>query len=261
MEEFVNPRLISITIRRKSDWLRNISAFHDKFMDNMFEIPGPLGFAGAERPPTPIFVFDKTGEMSAWKYYSVKGRARGIKFHGSYTLPETEYELGRNPLACPPSTEETWQEVYYRDYSLNYEWKLANKKIDYHYVLHHNLPAILGAFEARFTYMSVCYYGQAYEGGYHGDNDDGIDEGGYSLAINPTYNRLKADPAIDVDGWNNIYTLNPAQFWEGGRCHRALGYGPDEVIRRLSGKVPLVRPLRDGVYIVLNDNPNITYEF
>lgn len=141
-----------------------------------------------------------------------------------------------------------------------YEWKLNNKYVAYYQALYENIPDIIEAFGAQTASVRCCYYDHAYEGGYHGDNDEGLDEHGYSLAVNEIYNRLKADPAIHVNGWNNIYTLGPAQYWDEGRCHRALGYGPDEVIRRLSDKVPLVRPLRDGVYLVLNDNPEITYD-
>jgi len=63
-----------------------------------------------------------------------------------------------------------------------------------------------------------------------------------------------------VDGRNNIYTLHPAHFWDSELCRRALGYGPEEVIDRLTGVCPSVIPLLDGVYIVLNDDPKLTYE-
>ena len=64
---------------------------------------------------------------------------------------------------------------------------------------------------------------------------------------------------MDIDGRNCIYTLKPAMFWDALLCRRALGYGPEEVIRRLDGRVPLVRPLMDGVYIVFNDDIGLTY--
>ncbi len=73
-------------------------------------------------------------------------------------------------------------------------------------------------------------------------------------------NKLREDPTINVDGRNNIYTLCSANFWDDELCRRALGYGPDEVIARLEGKVPKVQPLMDGVYVVFNDNAKQTYD-
>jgi hypothetical protein len=250
MSEVSDMRDVRAFIRRKSAWNKNIVSFHDSFMDQMLQIPGPLGFEGAVREHAPEFGYASDGMPDTSAVFNVKGRMRGVKFIGEYRIPETTYRQ---------DTAETWAKSYYGD-DLLYEWKLTNKKIDYHFALHENLPTVIEAFEGRFATVDPCFYHQAYQGGFHGDNDEGHDENGYGLALNQIYNRLKANPSIDVDGWNNIYTLYPAQFWEGGRCERALGYGPDEVIRRLSGKVPLVRPLRDGVYVVLNDNPDINYD-
>ena len=63
-----------------------------------------------------------------------------------------------------------------------------------------------------------------------------------------------------MDGRNFIYTLYPAQFWDAELCQHALGYGPDEVVARLRGKVPQVERLRNGVYLVLNDDPNLSFD-
>ena len=49
-------------------------------------------------------------------------------------------------------------------------------------------------------------------------------------------------------------------YWDAELCQRALGYDRDEVIRRLAGKVPRVDPLMDGVYVVFNDDPALSYE-
>ncbi|MGD7493788.1 hypothetical protein ACQCP4_00005, partial [Ralstonia pseudosolanacearum] len=50
------------------------------------------------------------------------------------------------------------------------------------------------------------------------------------------------------------------QYWDSKLCQRALEYGPDEVVMRLAGKVPKVERLGDGVYIVLNDDPAMSYD-
>jgi hypothetical protein len=249
MSDEVLPREAYTTMLRKSAWSRNIAAFHDRFLDSMLKVSGPYGFEGAEPTPAPEFGFASDGEPYSSAHYNVKGRMRGVKFIGDYQIPDIYGHTG------PDKNLET-----YSGEGLTYEWKLANKKIDYHFALHENLPTVIELYGARYCNVSVCFYDQAYRGGYHGDNGPFSDEGGYAPKLNQTYNRLKADPTIDVDGWNNIYTLYPAQYWEGGRCLRALGYDRDEVIRRLTGKAPLVRPLQDGVYVVFNDDPNITYD-
>jgi hypothetical protein len=240
---------VNVLIRRQSTWSKEISEFHERFIDLMLKIPGPLGFEGAERAIPPVFGFESDGFPHSSTGYNVKGRMRGVQFIGDYRIPDVYGRTG--PEQCAKS--------YFGD-DLKYRWKITNKKIDYPYALHENLPTVIGAFGGRFATVDLCYYDQAYCAGQHADGEWQYDADGFRAMLNPIYNRLKADPSIDVDGWNNIYTLYPAQFWEGGRCERALGYDRDEVIRRLAGKVPLVRPLLDGVYIVLNDNPDITYD-
>lgn len=249
MSESDGSRLAYLLINRQSAWIKEIAPFHERFIDRMLEIPGPFGFEGAERRAAPEFCFASDGEPYSSASYNVKARMRGVKFVGTYLIPDIYGQTGPQQSA----------KRYIGD-SLHYEWKLTNKKIDYQSALQENLPAVIETFGGRLAWLDTCYYYQAYQGGYHGDHGPYVDEGGYSLKLNQTYNRLKADPSIDVDGWNNIYTLYPAQHWDAGRCERALGYERDEVIRRLDGKVPLVRPLLDGVYIVLNDNPDITYD-
>ena len=249
MTDELKPREAYTVMSRKSAWTKAIAPFHDRFMDAMLKVPGPYGFEGGQRRVAPEFGYASDGGPHSMAAYNVKGRMRGVKFIGDYSIPDIYGHTG------PDKNLET-----YSGEGLTYEWKLANKKIDLRFAWHENLPAVIELYGARYCHVSVCFYDHAYQGGYHGDNDEGSDDDGYSLAINPIYNRLKADPSIRVDDWNNIYTLYPAQYWEGGRCLRALGYDRDEVIRRLSGKVPLVRPLLDGVYVVLNDNPDITYD-
>lgn len=245
-------RFVQVYVIKQSTWSKDIVAFHEQFINQMLKIPGPLGFEGAERRAAPEFGFEADGTPYSSALYSVKDRMRGVKFIGGYYIPSVYDRL----------PDEERAKLHGGD-DLLYEWKLTNKKIDYRFALHENLPAVIETFSGRNAIVQISgegAYELAYQGGYHGDNGPFSDEGGYAPKRNETYNRLKADPSIDVDGWNNIYTLYPAQHWDAGRCQRALGYDRDEVIRRLTGKVPLVRALRDGVYIVLNDNPEITYD-
>ena len=74
------------------------------------------------------------------------------------------------------------------------------------------------------------------------------------------FGRLFSDPSVDTDGRSFIYTLHPAQFWDAELCRRALGFDRDEVIRRTRDVAIVAEPVLDGVYLVLNDDPNLTYE-
>jgi hypothetical protein len=118
-----------------------------------------------------------------------------------------------------------------------------NPQLDYHAMLHEYLPQAMGAFGG--------YVGHGYFGGYVVKFEDL--HAGEMQALNDR-------PGVDVNGRNNIFTLNVVQYWDAELCQRALGYGRDEVIRRLDGKVPLAKPLMNGVYVVFNDNPDLTFE-
>lgn len=71
---------------------------------------------------------------------------------------------------------------------------------------------------------------------------------------------LRDDDVVDTDGRNNIFCLRPAHYWDEDLCRAAMGFGRDEVIRRLTGRVPRVEPLMDGVYVVFSDNPDLSFE-
>ena len=85
-------------------------------------------------------------------------------------------------------------------------------------------------------------------------------EDGKLLYRDPIERRHMQDPAIDIRGRNSIPILHPANFWDRQLCNDALGITPEEVIRRLDGLIPMVRPVMDGVYTVFSDDPNLSHE-
>lgn len=98
--------------------------------------------------------------------------------------------------------------------------------------------------EAFRGYRAFCNFDQylsAYYGGFHA-SETGFDACGNLIERNETYNRLRRE-GVEVDGRCNIYALRPAQYWDTELCQRALGYGPEEVVTRLAGKVPKVEKL------------------
>ncbi len=161
----------------------------------------------------------------------MKYPTRGLTSFGRYKFRGVDYK---------------WKDKASYDEHLDFKFKLSNKWLDYSDVIKVHLPFIVEAFEAYRCSVEYDCYTFAYPGGLN--------------RTNPAYKALLSSSEIDVDGRNNIYTLHPAQFWDGELCQRALGFDRDEVIRRLKDVAVLARPVMDGVYLVLNDDPQLTYE-
>jgi hypothetical protein len=199
----------------------SIDQRHAEFTANMSLIGRPLGFSGIGLPPAP----DCGAELVA--IYDVKYPTPGLWLQGSYLYRGQGYR---------------YQDRRSYDDKVQIGFKAANKALDYRQVLSNGLPQLITAFRAYRAMTTLGLHALHY------------------CRRNPLYNRLLADQTIDVDGRNNIFTLEPAQYWDAEVCSRALGYGPDEVVRRLQGHALQANRLMDGVYLVLNDDPNLTYE-
>lgn len=213
-------------------WLRycarhdeSIAQRHAEFMANMARIGPPLGFAGMKLPPTP----DCGAELVA--LYHARYPVRGLWIEGEYLYRGERY---------------VYKDRSGYDDLVRIVFKPTNPALDFRAILHDHLPQVTAAYRAYRMDAGQGFYGTNYCGGVG--------------RTNPVYNRLRHDPVIDVDGRNNIYVLESAQYWDGELCRRALGYGPDEVIRRLQSEAPFVAPLLDGVYLVLSDDPQLTYD-
>jgi len=216
---------IELWIYARPDPTLTIDERHAEVMSRMSRVGAPLGFAGLELPVTPSC---GDGLVAT---YAIKLPVRGLRCVGDYAYRGDRY---------------SYEDLTSYDEHLRFGFKISNTAVDYRRVVAGDLPEVVEAFKAYKAHMSYGLYGLYYQGGLSDDNS--------------IYNRLRNDAAIDVDGRNNIYTLYPAQFWDAALCQRALGYGPDEVIARLQGICLGAARLMDGVYFVLNDDPNLTYE-
>jgi hypothetical protein len=219
----------------------SIQERHAQVMERMSRIDPPLGFAGLELPPAP----DCGDGLNA--AYGVKFPIRGLKFVGDYIFRGERFNYEDNGR--------------FDDY-LRFGFKVSNKALNYEAIIHEHFPKVIEAFDGYRAFLTCDGYDSAYCGGYV-PSDDGstaFDAQGNAVRNNLVYNRLLADKAISLDGRNNIYVLRPAMYWDAELCQRALGYGPDEVIRRLNGLVPKIEPLSDGVYVVFNDDSALSYE-
>ncbi|MCD0244473.1 hypothetical protein [Xanthomonas melonis] len=198
---------------------------HAEVMGRMSNIKSPLGFKGLDLPPAP-----SCGNGLAASY-KVKLPVKGLLFFGDYV-----YRGGN--FACEDRAS--------CDEHLRYGFKVSNPDIDYKNLLNNSFCEVVEAFG---SYKAIASYG-FHMINYHGNGS----------SENPIYARLSQNKSVDVDGRNNIFTLHPAQFWDAELCNRALGYGPDEVVAKLQGKVQRVERFLDGVFLLLNDDPDLSYE-
>jgi hypothetical protein len=195
---------------------------HSVFVDRMMTLPPPLGWRGLNVPPAP----DCGDELGA--SFEVIYPIPGLELDGRYVFRGNTYQY---------RDEATYDDKVW----ITFAPKSA--QLDYRQMLHEHLAHAMKAFQG--------YAGHGYFGGYVVKYEDL-----HAAEIQALYNR----PGVDVNGRNNIFTLNVVQYWDAELCQRALGYGRDEVIKRLTGRVPMVQPLMDGVYTVFNDNPDLTFE-
>lgn len=202
--------------------VEQVAQRHSEVCDALQRVDGSLGWAQALAPTVPDF----GRELVA--VYDVKLRMPSIRCSGAYAYRDAAY------LRIDKA-------VY--DDSLLYQFASLPPRPDYTRLLGQEVPRIVEGFCAYRAAANFYLYSVKYEN-LHPDVIGGF----------------KKDPAVDLDGRNNIFTLEVIQYWDAELCQRALGYGRDEVIKRLTGKVPLVQPLMDGVYVVFNDNPNLTFE-
>ena len=202
----------------------SIESRYVDFVEKMQRIGLPLGFAGLAIPPVP----DAGDEYITW--VEVKYPIRGLKMAMTYTNRRHRYLT---------------EDVASRDDNVRIRFRTSNKAIDYAAVLQEHFPRVIEAFKG---YRSLVSFG------YHSVMYDKVEKNKI------IYEKLKANPSINIDGRNNIFRLRPANYWDRLLCERALGYGPEEVVRRLEGQVPQVRMLNDGVYTVFNDDKNLSFE-
>jgi hypothetical protein len=198
---------------------------HREVVANMQEVETPFGWKNIVPPAEPKF-----GEESVALYSARYPQLPAVRCEGLYHIRASGFMY--DDQSC--------------DDSLVIQLNVSSVHIDYPYVLRSQFPRLISAFRSYSAQVRYGRYSTKYIGGVYNTN--------------PVYNMLRENRAIDIDGRNNIFTLQPAIYWDGLLCRRALGYDRDEVIRRLQGQVPLVMPLMDGVYTVFNDNPDLTYD-
>lgn len=212
---------VGLSIYRRPAPNESIDELYAELVRRMITLSSPLSWKNALLPRAPI---REKGDLAAC--YSVKYTDTRVKHQGAYRIRDARYIYDEKTA----------------DDTFSFDIRKLNAE-EYRDILRGQFPELI---EAVRGYRAIAYLE------------------GHSVKYSRLHERKRRDLSergdIDVNGRNNIFTLNVAQFWDAELCQRALGYGCDEVIKRLTGKVPLVQPLMDGVYIVFNDNPNLTFE-
>lgn len=214
---------IDLMVYHRPDARESIDDRYSSISKAMQELDGPFSWRDVSIPPVPVV---KKGNYDAT--FSVKYPTKGLQHFGVFTWRNEAY-LSSNHKSD--------------DDKMSWQFNLTNPAMNYHEILYSHFPQLSAAFS---SYRAIAYYGG------HFVRFDDVHE---AKIVS-----LRKIPGISIDGRNNIFTLHPAQYWDAELCHKALGYGPEEVVRRLDGQVPLVRPLMDGVYTVLNDDPDLSFE-
>ncbi|WP_374651415.1 hypothetical protein [Dongia sp.] len=187
----------------------------------MIALDSPLSWKGALVPAAPV---RKKGDLAAC--YSVKYSDTALSHRGAFRIRDARY------IDDDKTSDDT------------FSFEIQKLSLEqYQNLLRYRFPEVIDAVRG---YRAAAYLG------YHSSK--------YSQRHQSQRRKLIEQANADPDGRNNIFTLDVVQYWDAELCQRALGYGRDEVISRLTGKVPLVRPLMDGVYVVFNDNPDLTFE-
>lgn len=226
---------VSLQVGYRARVDETIEESYARFFENMQKFGPPLGLQGLEPPIAPLIRLE-SGDLSGltWYRYPIKG----LKLQMT-ALFRHETHIGRDKAG--------------NDDRISIDFKTSNNLLDYSEILRNHFPKVIEAYRGYRARVLLDRHWMKYADAYW-------NEWSGRETTNPTFHRLEKDPSIDVDGRNNIYTLHPAVFWDAELCRRALGYDPDEVMRRLDGQVVLMKPLLDGVYIVFNDDPALSYE-
>lgn len=214
---------VDLFLHYKARHGESVETRHKEIIAAMRSLSAPFGWGEVSKlPPAP----DCGEDLGAGFHITLN--VPGIESYGTYVYRGETYKY---------RDESTF------DDKLSISFDSRNKFVDYRLVLETHFPAVIGAFRA---YLAKAFFDD-YFVRYEDLNQGAVD-------------RLRKTQTVDINGRNNIFTLHPAQYWDAELCGKALGYGPDEVIRRLEGNVPLVRPLMNGVYTVFNDDPDLSFE-
>ena len=219
----------AIRLYRKVNVNETMEERHKKVMEGLSKLEAPLGLKDSEIPEVPDFGV----EIRAY-YRTKNSKTKGVSISGDYIWRDESSEKGR------------WD-------SLEYDFKITYKLINYKKIIYEDLPKVINVFDPYVADLYVAYNG-AYEEGRTPETRT------YGKSINPEFLKLKEKNCnIGMLG-DVLFTLSPVMYFNEESYNKLIKVPKEELLERLKGKANEVQLLEKGIYIIFNDKADITYE-
>ena len=219
----------AIRLYRKVNVNETMEERHKKVMEGLSKLEAPLGLKDSEIPEVPDFGV----EIRAY-YRTKNSKTKGVSISGDYIWRDESSEKGR------------WD-------SLEYDFKITYKLINYKKIIYEDLPKVINVFDPYVADLYVAYNG-AYEEGRTPETRT------YGESINPEFLKLKEKNCNIGMLEDVLFTLSPVMYFNEESYTKLIKIPKEELLERLKGKANEVLLLEKGIYIIFNDKADITYE-
>ena len=208
----------AIRLYRKVNVNETMEERHKKVMEGLSKLEAPLGLKDSEIPEVPDFGV----EIRAY-YRTKNSKTKGVSISGDYIWRDESSEKGR------------WD-------SLEYDFKITYKLIDYKKMIYEDLPKVINIFD---PYVADIFVSSS-----------------YSIAYKESYKseilKLKEKGLKELQ--DVLFTLSPVMYFNEESYDKLIKVPKEELLERLKGKANEVQLLEKGIYIIFNDKADITYE-
>ena len=208
----------AIRLYRKVNVNETMEERHKKVMEGLSKLEAPLGLEDSGIPEVPDFGV----EIRAY-YRTKNSKTKGVSISGDYIWRDESSEKGR------------WD-------SLEYDFKITYKLIDYKKIIYEDLPKVINIFD---PYIADVFVSPS-----------------YSIAYKESYKSeiLKLEEKGLKELQDVLFTLSPVMYFNEESYTKLIKIPKEELLERLKGKANEVQLLEKGIYIIFNDKADITYE-
>ena len=210
----------AIRLYRKVNVNETMEERHKKVMEGLSKLEAPLGLEDSGIPEVPDFGV----EIRAY-YRTKNSKTKGVSISGDYIWRDESSEKGR------------WD-------SLEYDFKITYKLIDYKKIIYEDLPKVINIFD---PYVADVFVSPSYSIAYK--------ESYKSEILKLKEKGLKIGELQDV-----LFTLSPVMYFNEESYNKLIKVPKEELLERLKDKAKGVMLLEKGIYIIFNDKADITYE-
>ena len=208
----------AIRLYRKVNVNETMEERHKKVMEGLSKLEAPLGLEDSGIPEVPDFGV----EIRAY-YRTKNSKTKGVSISGDYIWRDESSEKGR------------WD-------SLEYDFKITYKLIDYKKIIYDDLPKVINIFD---PYIADVFVSPS-----------------YSIAYKEIYKSeiLKLEEKGLKELQDVLFTLSPVMYFNEESYNKLIKVPKEKLLERLKGKAKEVLLLEKGIYIIFNDKAVITYE-